>query len=57
MIKEQQSKDRHFRIEKTRQQNRPVTLTGDAKTTAEKVAKEIGMDKVCSELLPADQVK
>ncbi|MCI5496448.1 MAG: HAD-IC family P-type ATPase, partial [Roseburia sp.] len=31
-------------------------LTGDAKKTAEKVAKEIGMDKVCSELLPADKV-
>ena len=33
-----------------------VMLTGDAKKTAEKVAKEIGMDKVCSELLPADKV-
>lgn len=33
-----------------------VMLTGDAKKTAEKVANEIGMDKVCSELLPADKV-
>ena len=33
-----------------------VMLTGDAKKTAEKVAKEIGLDKVCSELLPADKV-
>ena len=33
-----------------------VMLTGDAQKTAEKVAKEIGMDKVCSELLPADKV-
>ena len=33
-----------------------VMLTGDAKKTAERVAKEIGMDKVCSELLPADKV-
>ena len=33
-----------------------VMLTGDAKKTAEIVAKEIGMDKVCSELLPADKV-
>ena len=33
-----------------------VMLTGDAKKTAEKVAKEIGMDKVCSELLPEDKV-
>lgn len=33
-----------------------VMLTGDAKKTAEKVAQEIGMDKVCSELLPADKV-
>ena len=33
-----------------------VMLTGDAKKTAERVAQEIGMDKVCSELLPADKV-
>lgn len=33
-----------------------VMLTGDVKKTAERVAKEIGMDKVCSELLPADKV-
>ena len=33
-----------------------VMLTGDTKKTAERVAKEIGMDKVCSELLPADKV-
>lgn len=33
-----------------------VMLTGDAKKSAEKVAQEIGMDKVCSELLPADKV-
>lgn len=33
-----------------------VMLTGDAEKTAERVAQEIGMDKVCSELLPADKV-
>ena len=33
-----------------------VMLTGDTKKPAERVAKEIGMDKVCSELLPADKV-
>lgn len=33
-----------------------VMLTGDAKQTAEKVAAEIGVDVVKSELLPADKV-
>lgn len=33
-----------------------VMLTGDAKKTAERVASEIGMDMVRSELLPADKV-
>lgn len=33
-----------------------VMLTGDAKQAAEKVAKEIGIDVVKSELLPADKV-
>lgn len=33
-----------------------VMLTGDAKKTAEKVAQEIGLDAVKSELLPGDKV-
>ena len=37
-------------IEKT------VMLTGDAKKVAESVAEELGVDMVCSELLPADKV-
>ena len=34
-----------------------IMLTGDAKETALRVASEIGMDEVHSELLPADKVK
>lgn len=34
-----------------------VMLTGDAKKTAEKVAADIGVDEVYSELLPADKVR
>lgn len=33
-----------------------VMLTGDRKSTAEQVAKELGIDEVYSELLPADKV-
>lgn len=33
-----------------------VMLTGDRKNTAEQVAKELGIDEVYSELLPADKV-
>ena len=33
-----------------------IMLTGDAKETAQRVASEIGMDEVHSELLPADKV-
>lgn len=33
-----------------------VILTGDAKAVAEQVAGELGIDTVCSELLPADKV-
>ena len=33
-----------------------VMLTGDAKRVAESVAAELGVDEVCSELLPADKV-
>ena len=32
-------------------------LTGDAKRVADQVAAELGVDEVCSELLPADKVK
>lgn len=35
---------------------RTVVLTGDAKAAAEAVAKELGVDEVRSELLPADKV-
>jgi len=34
-----------------------VMLTGDHKTVAEKVAKELGVDEVYSELLPGDKVE
>ena len=34
-----------------------VMLTGDAKRVADQVASELGIDRVCSELLPADKVK
>lgn len=33
-----------------------VMLTGDAKKVADQVAASLGMDEVCSELLPADKV-
>jgi Cd2+/Zn2+-exporting ATPase len=33
-----------------------VMLTGDAKKVADKVAESLGIDMVCSELLPADKV-
>jgi len=33
-----------------------VMLTGDAKPVAEAVAKDLGVDTVCAELLPADKV-
>ncbi len=33
-----------------------VMLTGDSRRVAEPVAKELGIDTVCSELLPADKV-
>ncbi len=35
---------------------RTVMLTGDAKAVAERVAAELGIDEVCSELLPQDKV-
>ena len=31
-------------------------LTGDSRSAGEKVGKELGLDQVCSELLPADKV-
>ena len=34
-----------------------VMLTGDAKPVADAVAEELGLDMVCSELLPADKVE
>ncbi len=36
--------------------NRTVMLTGDRKATADSVAREVGMDEVYAELLPADKV-
>ncbi|MGN9134219.1 heavy metal translocating P-type ATPase [Clostridium sp. HCP1S3_B4] len=36
---------------------RTIMLTGDSKNVAEKVAKDIGIDSVYSELLPADKVE
>ena len=35
---------------------RIVMLTGDSRSAGEKVGKELGLDQVCSELLPADKV-
>jgi Cu+-exporting ATPase len=35
----------------------PVLLTGDARTTAERVAAEIGIDRVLAEVYPADKVR
>ncbi len=37
--------------------NKTVMLTGDAKEVADTVAKELGIDQVRSELLPADKVR
>ncbi|MEV6523672.1 heavy metal translocating P-type ATPase [Longispora sp. NPDC051575] len=34
----------------------PVLLTGDARSTAEKVAAEVGIDTVIAEVMPADKV-
>ena len=34
-----------------------VMLTGDAKQVADQVAEELGVDQVCSQLLPADKVE
>ncbi|MGY0231025.1 heavy metal translocating P-type ATPase [Longispora urticae] len=34
----------------------PVLLTGDARTTAEKVAAEVGIDTVIADVMPADKV-
>ena len=42
---------KHAGVEKT------VMLTGDSKRVADQVASELGVDRVCSELLPADKVK
>ena len=36
---------------------RTVMLTGDAKAVGESVAKELGLDEVCAQLLPADKVE
>jgi Cd2+/Zn2+-exporting ATPase len=36
--------------------NKTVMLTGDAKKVANSVSESLGMDMVCSELLPADKV-
>jgi Cd2+/Zn2+-exporting ATPase len=36
--------------------SKTVMLTGDAKKVADNVAEKLGMDVVCSELLPADKV-
>lgn len=37
--------------------DRTVMLTGDSKTVAGKVAQELGIEEVCSELLPGDKVE
>ena len=36
---------------------KPVMLTGDAKNVADHVAAQLGIDEVCSELLPGDKVE
>ncbi|NLK77200.1 MAG: cadmium-translocating P-type ATPase [Clostridiales bacterium] len=37
--------------------SKTVMLTGDAKNVAEQIAKELGIEEVCSELLPSDKVE
>lgn len=37
--------------------NKTVMLTGDARKVADQVAASLGIDEVCSELLPADKVE
>lgn len=37
--------------------DRTIMLTGDSKTVAGKVAQELGIEEVCSELLPGDKVE
>ena len=41
---------------KTSGVNKVVMLTGDADSVAQQVARELGIDEVCSELLPGDKV-
>ncbi|MBQ4043291.1 MAG: cadmium-translocating P-type ATPase, partial [Clostridia bacterium] len=36
---------------------RTVMLSGDNRAAAEKIAREVGVDRVCAELLPADKVQ
>ena len=52
-------KDSKIAIEELKKNNikQTIMLTGDRKKVGESVAKEIGIDKVYTELLPADKVK
>ena len=34
-----------------------IMLTGDARNVAQSIGKELGLSRICSELLPADKVK
>ena len=59
LISDTIKKDSKYTIQELKRHNikQTVMLTGDKKEVGESVAKEIGIDKVYTQLLPADKVK
>ncbi len=59
LISDTIKKDSKYTIEELKKHNikQTIMLTGDKKEVGESVAKEIGIDKVYTQLLPADKVK
>ena len=59
LISDTIKKDSKYTIEELKKHNikQTVMLTGDKKEVGESVAKEVGIDKVYTQLLPADKVK